>query len=80
MKITYCPTHNLNHALQPTSPPFIKRFIARTSRQKLDNKYELISRAYDSRFRHLPTAASYNFAAVDKAMSYFLLLKIALTH
>ena len=42
---------------------------ARTSRQKLDSEYELISRAYDSRFRHLPTAASYNFAAVGKAMS-----------
>ena len=27
MKITYCPTHKLNHALHPTSPPFIKRFI-----------------------------------------------------
>ena len=39
--------------------------------QKLDNEYELISRAYDSRFRHLLTAASYNFAAVGKAMSNY---------
>ena len=69
MKITDCPTHKLNHALHPTSPPFIKRFIARTSRQKLDNEYELSSRAHDSRFRHLLTAASYNFAAVGKAIS-----------
>ena len=44
---------------------------ARTSRQKLDNEYELISRAYDSRFRHLPTAANYKFAAVGKAMSIY---------
>ena len=63
----------------------VKRFIphqqsmpsvSRTSRQKLDNEYELIPRASDSRFRHLPTAVSYNFAAVGKAMSIYYLLCI----